>query len=126
MTFNWFDRAAQAEEPAILSPEEKTISAATPAPEEALTFAKAAYERLKQKQQAAAAAKLALESVAEEAVSDAGDVKPVELESPIAAIESASESINESVSDPEIITETEAPEIRPLWMQTQAETEARL
>ena len=126
MTFNWFDRAAQAEEPAILSPEEKIIPAATPAPEEALTFAKAAYERLKQKQQAAAAAKLALESVAEEAVSDAGDVKPVELESPIAAIESASESISESVSDPEIITETEAPEIRPLWMQTQAETEARL
>lgn len=121
MTFNWFDRAAQAEEPAILSPEEKTIPAATPAPEEALTFAKAAYERLKQKQQAGA--KLALESVSEESVSDAGNV---ELESPIAAIESASESINESVSDPEIITETEAPEIRPLWMQTQAETEARL
>ena len=121
MTFNWFDRAAQAEEPAILSPEEKTIPAATPAPEEALTFAKAAYERLKQKQQAGV--KLALESVSEESVSDAGNV---ELESPIAAIESASESINESVSDPEIITETEAPEIRPLWMQTQAETEARL
>ena len=101
--------------------EEKTIPAATPAPEEALTFAKAAYERLKQKQQAGV--KLALESVSEESVSDAGNV---ELESPIAAIESASESINESVSDPEIITETEAPEIRPLWMQTQAETEARL
>jgi len=122
MTFNWFDRAAQAEEPAVLSPEEKTTSPATPAPEEALTFAKAAYERLKQKQQAAAAAKLALESVAEEAVSDAGDVEPVELESPIAAIESASES----VSDSAIIDETEAPEIRPLWMQSQAETEARL
>lgn len=126
MTFNWFDRAAQAEEPAVLSPEEKTIPAATPAPEEALTFAKAAYERLKQKQQAAAAAKLALESAAEEAVSDTGDVEPVELESPIAAIESASESIGESVSDPAIIDESEAPEIRPLWMQTQAETEARL
>jgi fused signal recognition particle receptor len=116
MTFNWFDRAAQAEEPAVPSPEEKTASPVTPAPEEALTFAKAAYERLKQKQQAAA--KLSDEPTV--------DVEPVELESPITAIEAVSESVSESASDPAIIDETEAPEIRPLWMQTQAETEARL
>ena len=119
MTFNWFDRAAQAEEPAVQSPEEKTAAPATPAPEEALTFAKAAYERLKQQ----AAAKRALESGV--------DATEVELESPIAAIASVSESAIASVSDPAIsdlaITdETEAQAIRPLWMQTQAETEARL
>lgn len=121
MAFNWFNRAAPAEEPAVLSPEEKTASPASPAPEETLTFAKAAYERLKQKQQAAEA-KLALESETEEAVLDAGDAEPVELESPIAPIESASES----VADPVVLDQTEASEIRPLWMQTQAETEARL
>ncbi len=119
MTFNWFDRAAQAEEPTVPSPEEKTTSPATPAPEEALTFAKAAYERLKQKQQATA-------KLAEESISDGGNIEPVELESPITAIESASESISEPVADPITIDETEAPAIRPLWMQAQAETEARL
>jgi fused signal recognition particle receptor len=119
MTFNWFDRAAKAEEPAVPSPEEKTASPATPAPEEALTFAKAAYERLRKKQQAAA-------KLSDEPIADAEDVEPVELESPITAIESTSESIGESVSDPATIDETETPEIRPLWMQAQAETEARL
>lgn len=111
MTFNWFDRAAQAEEPAVQSPEEKTAAPATPAPEEALTFAKAAYERLKQQ----AAAKRALESGV--------DAAEVELESPIAAIASVSDP---AISDLAITDETEAQAIRPLWMQTQAETEARL
>ena len=109
MTFNWFDRAAQAEEPAVSSPEEKTAAPATPAPEETLTFAKAAYERLKQQ----AAAKRALESGV--------DTAEVELESPIAAIESLTEPAIDSATN-----ETEAPTVRPLWMQTQAETEARL
>ena len=109
MTFNWFDRAAQAEEPAVSSPEEKTAAPATPAPEETLTFAKAAYERLKQQ----AAAKRALESGV--------DTAEVELESPIAAIESLIEPAIDSATN-----ETEAPTVRPLWMQTQAETEARL
>ena len=111
MTFNWFDRAAQTEEPVVLSSEEKAATPAIPAPEETLTFAKAAYERLKQKQQAAA--KLALESGV-----DAADVQ---LESPIAAIESLIEPAIDSATN-----ETEAPVIRPLWMQDQAGTEARL
>ena len=116
MTFNWFDRAAQAEEPAIPSSEEKTAIPATPAPEETLSFAKAAYERLKQQ----AAAKRALESGV--------DAVEAELESPIAlASESVSESVSEpTISDPVITDEVEAPAVRPLWMQTQAETEARL
>ena len=116
MTFNWFDRAAQAEEPAIPSSEEKTATPATPAPEETLSFAKAAYERLKQQ----AAAKRALESGV--------DAVEAELESPIAlASESVSESVSEpTISDPVITDEVEAPAVRPLWMQTQAETEARL
>ena len=55
MTFNWFNRAAESDEPIAPKPEETDAPETTaPNPEEALTFAKAAYERLKQKQQATA------------------------------------------------------------------------
>ena len=96
MSFNWFNRPAEETPPA---PTEETI--ATPiatTPTEALTFAKAAYDRLKQKQQATAP-DVPVEDIAEEPIEDPTAEEP---------------------SEPDVPTD------RPMWMQSQAETEARL
>jgi fused signal recognition particle receptor len=140
MTFNWFNRAAESEEPTAPKPEESNAPETTaPDPAEALTFAKAAYERLKQKQ---AAAQLAAQQAEEQKASDESDETEPEVAvseavapetiapeatpdlAQVAAIESS-----EPVASEPVVAETEEPAepiVQPLWMQAQAETEARL
>ncbi len=146
MTFNWFNRAAESEEQTEApKPEETTApETAAPDPAEALTFAKAAYERLKQKQQAAA--QLAAQQAAEQkddAEPEAAEPEAVEPDAE--PIVSTLEAPTIVASEPEPIETPEAelapvaaiepvapietpeePAVRPLWMQAQAETEARL
>ena len=107
MSFNWFNRPAE-ETPPTPAPAEETIATPiAPTPTEALTFAKAAYDRLKQKQQESAPV-VPVEDVAEDPI-----------ENPIAAaVEESEPAPIEPVDD--------VPTDRPLWMQSQAETEARL
>ncbi len=96
MSFNWFNRPAE-ETPPTPAPVEETIAPPiAPTPTEALTFAKAAYDRLKQKQQET---------------------------TPDVPIEDTAEAPIEAVPEEPSI---EAQPDRPLWMQSQAETEARL
>ena len=99
MSFNWFNRPAE---------ETPTVVTAPPTPEETLTFAKAAYDRLKQKQQESAPV-VPVEDVAEDPI-----------ENPIAAVEES------APIEPAIELVDDVPSARPLWMQSQAETEARL
>ena len=118
MSFNWFNRPAE-ETPSTPAPAEETIATPiVPTPEEALTFAKAAYDRLKQKQKEATP----VVSVEDEApIEDL--IAAVEEES-APSIEPASvESTPESTP---IEFEEDVSTARPLWMQSQAETEARL
>ncbi len=147
MTFNWFNRAAESEEPTAPTPGETTAPETTaPNPEEALTFAKAAYERLKQKQQAAA--QLAAQQADGQTDAEAVDAKIPEPEAPevVSEVSETPETIApeaESAPTPEAaqdlpvvaieagepvepIVEAEESAVRPLWMQAQAETEARL
>ena len=99
MSFNWFNRPAE---------ETPTVVTAPPTPEETLTFAKAAYDRLKQKQQESAPV-VPVEDVAEDPI-----------ENPIATVEES------APIEPAIELVDDIPSARPLWMQSQAETEARL
>ena len=107
MSFNWFNRPAE-EAPPNPAPAEETIATPiAPTPTEALTFAKAAYDRLKQKQQESAPV-VPVEDVAEDPIEDPS----------AAALEESEPAPIEPVDD--------VPTDRPLWMQSQAETEARL
>lgn len=106
MSFNWFNRPAEETPP---TPAEETIATPiAPTPTEALTFAKAAYDRLKQKQQESAPV-VPIEDVAEDPI-----------ENPSAAVEES------APIEPAIELVDDVPSARPLWMQSQAETEARL
>ncbi len=118
MSFNWFNRPAE-ETPSAPSPTEETPQAPiAPTPEEALIFAKAAYDRLKQKQQDASPV-VPIEDGVEDAIETAiEEITAVVEESEPAGIEPAAIESIEPVDD--IATD------RPLWMQSQAETEARL
>lgn len=107
MSFNWFNRPAEEIPPTPVPAEETIATPIAPTPAEALTFAKAAYDRLKQKQQESAPV-VPVEDVAEDPI-----------ENPIAAaVEESEPAPIEPVDD--------VPTDRPLWMQSQAETEARL
>ena len=107
MSFNWFNRPAEEAPPTPAPAEEMIATPIAPTPAEALTFAKAAYDRLKQKQQESAPV-VPVEDVAEDPI-----------ENPIAAaVEESEPAPIEPVDD--------VPTDRPLWMQSQAETEARL
>ena len=109
MSFNWFNRPAEETPPPPAPAEETpTVVTAPPTPEETLTFAKAAYDRLKQKQQESAPV-VPVEDVAEDPI-----------ENPIAAGEES------TPIEPAIELVDDIPSARPLWMQSQAETEARL
>ena len=109
MSFNWFNRPAEETPPPPAPAEETpTVVTAPPTPEETLTFAKAAYDRLKQKQQESAPV-VPVEDVAEDPI-----------ENPIAAVEES------APIEPAIELVDDVPSARPLWMQSQAETEARL
>lgn len=105
MSFNWFNRPAE-ETPSTPAEEKAIAPPIAPTPEEALTFAKAAYDRLRQKQQESAPV-VPAEEIAEEPI----------VEMPLAA-----ESIEPEPTEPK----PDIPSDRPLWMQSQAETEARL
>jgi fused signal recognition particle receptor len=136
MTFNWFDRAAESVEPNAPKPEESNApETAAPDPAEALTFAKAAYERLKQKQQAAA--QLAAQQAEAQKASDEPEVaEPEAVESEVAELETIAPEAETAVAPVAAIEAAEPvaveieepaePIVRPLWMQAQAETEARL
>ena len=117
MSFNWFNRPAE-ETPPTPAPAEETIATPiAPTPTEALTFAKAAYDRLKQKQQESAPV-VPVEDVAEDPI-----------ENPIAtAVEESApiEPAIEPVDDVPTVGNASWDRTRPLWMQSQAETEARL
>ncbi len=107
MSFNWFNRPAEEIPPTPVPAEETIATPIAPTPAEALTFAKAAYDRLKQKQQESAPV-VPVEDVAEDPI-----------ENPIAAaVEESEPAPIEPVDD--------VPTDRPLWMQSQAETEAHL
>ena len=109
MSFNWFNRPAEETPPPPAPAEETpTVVTAPPTPEETLTFAKAAYDRLKQKQQESAPV---VTVAAEETIED-----------PIAAVEES----EPAPIEPSIEPVDDVPSARPLWMQSQAETEARL
>jgi fused signal recognition particle receptor len=126
MTFNWFDRAAAAEEqPTPASEETKAPESTAPNPEEALSFAKAAYERLKQKQQAAAQQAQEAQEAAVQSVEPELEPEPIET-----AVDSVTEPEPSSDEiEPEPVASAAIPEettTRPVWMQAQEETEARL
>ena len=129
MSFNWFNRPA--EEAAPTPTEETPPIAATAAPtaEEALAFAKAAYDRLKQKQQDASPVVAVAEEIAEEVAEEvAGEIAEVTIEpatEDIAAAEESAPPIEPAAIEP---TESvdDASSDRPLWLQSQAETQARL
>ena len=109
MSFNWFNRPAEEIPPTPVPAEETIATPIAPTPTEALTFAKAAYDRLKQKQQESAPV-VPVEDVAEDPI-----------ENPIATAVEESAPI-----EPAIEPVDDVPTDRPLWMQSQAETEARL
>ena len=120
MSFNWFNRPAEETPPTPV--EETTIATPiAPTPEEALTFAKAAYDRLKQKQQESAPV-VPVEDEAPIEDPIAAAVVVAEEEGSAPAIESALVEPTPIESEDNIIPATD----RPLWMQSQAETEARL
>ena len=132
MSFNWFNRPA---EEAVPPPTEETppIAAAPPTAEEALAFAKAAYDRLKQKQQdtspVVSVAEEPAEEVAEEATGEVAEDEPeittATATEAITAVEESEPAIELAAIEP---TESvdDASSDRPLWLQSQAETQARL
>ena len=129
MSFNWFNRPA---EEAVPTPPEETppIAAAPPTPEEALAFAKAAYDRLRQKQQDASPVVAVAEEAAEEVAGDKTEVTIEPAIEEITAVEESVPPIEPAAIEPAAIEPTEPVDDvfseRPLWLQSQAETQARL
>ena len=133
MSFNWFNRPAEEAAP---TPTEETppIAAAAPTAEEALAFAKAAYDRLKQKQQDAApvvaVVEEGVEEVAEEPTEEVTEVTIEPATEEIAAVEESTPPIESAAIESAAIEPTESVDDvssdRPLWLQSQAETQARL
>ncbi len=121
MSFNWLNRPADA--PIDPSTPEENQAPQQPPKDEALAFAKAAYERLKQKQQEAAALAQAESDPAGEEIKEEIEENVTEaiVEKPIA---SDPDPIEAPIEEPieEAIEET----ARPLWLQSAEETEARL
>ena len=122
MSFNWFNRPAEEIPPTPSPTEETPQNPIAPTPEETLTFAKAAYDRLKQKQQEATPVLPVVEEVVEEVAEEVAE--EVSEETIEAAIEEITAIVEEA--QPAIEPVAEGVTDRPLWLQSQAETEARL
>jgi fused signal recognition particle receptor len=136
MSFNWFNRpspseSAPAEGTADTAPADTApAEAAEPSSEAMLNYAKLAYDNLKQKQQAAAAASESASESASEPASESASEPASEPAEPVP--ESPSET-----ADPQPIVETPAEPVKmyapppddsalPFWARADADREVRL
>ena len=100
MSFNWFNRPA---EEVVPTPTEETppiAAAATPTAEEALAFAKAAYDRLKQKQQDTSPVVTVVEEVAENVIGDEALLTIEPSTEEIAVVEESAPPIEPAAIEP--------------------------
>ena len=121
MSFNWFNRPAEETPPTPSPTEAPSQNPIAPTPEETLTFAKAAYDRLKQKQQDASPV-VPVEEVAEAETEETIEAAIEEI--PAVVVEETAEIEPAAIESIEPVAEGAID--RPLWLQSQAETEARL